>query len=123
MLADDHELTRLGLAEFLREQGYRVDVAADGEEALAACEANPPDLLITDLDMPKVRGERVIREVQASHPQTEVAVITGESTPDAGRRATALGVRCYFTKPLDLDEVALRVQELISGSSRVPGAI
>ena len=114
LLAEDHPLTRAGLAEFLRAKGYQVDVAVDGEEALAAFDAAPPDLLITDLDLPKVRGEKVIRRIRASHPEAEVAVITGETDCDTGRRAVALGVQSFFTKPLNLDEMARRIGEVLS---------
>ena len=94
-----------------------MDVAPDGEATLAACMASPPDLLITDLQMPGRRGESVIRKLRESHPEVPIMVITGESRLDTGRRAAALGVPCYVNKPLNLDDVARRVRELLTGGA------
>lgn len=97
----------------LREEGYVVDVAADGVEALALCRHDRPDLLLTDLDMPNLRGEALIAELRASHPDLKVAVITAEHPLDAGRRAASLGVAHYFNKPLNLDDILRRIAMLL----------
>lgn len=114
VVAEDHWPTRVALAEFLEEAGYVVVEAADGKQALEACLAVPPQLLITDLDMPKMRGEELIRRLRAVHPDVAVAVLTGEQPRDVGMRATALGAQCFFQKPINLDEVARCVRAVLA---------
>ncbi len=118
LLADDDAMTREGLAEFFREEGYRVDVASDGAEALAAFEAASVDLLVTDLDMPKLRGERLIEQLRTLDAELPVVVISGQDPLDAGRRSVGLSVSHYFTKPVDLEDVRRRVSALLDGSPR-----
>jgi DNA-binding response OmpR family regulator len=113
VLADDDFETCEGVATVLRSAGYTVEVARDGEEALAACRRQRPDLLLTDLDMPKLRGEVLIDRMQEVDPTVPVAVITGEQPFDAGRRAASLGAKQFFIKPLNLEELVRRVDELL----------
>jgi len=119
LIVEDDRITRECLAVVLREEGYEVDVANDGEEALAFCQTVTPDLVMTDLNMPKLGGEEFIERVRWQHPDIRVAVITGEVPFDAGRRAVALGAKHYFSKPIELDDMLVRVRQMVGqGSSQ-----
>ena len=117
LVADDDLSTREGLAGFLDTLGYDVVTAADGDEALALCRRDPPQLVFADLDMPKCRGEALLDELRVRYPDTALAVITGESTRDIGRRAASLGVTYWFTKPLDLKRIEAAVMRVLGAAS------
>src|SRR5436190_17745206 len=76
LLADDESTSRETLAEVLREEGYEIDTAADGLEALAALGDKTYDVVITDLRMPGADGLAVLRRVREIAPQTLVLLIT-----------------------------------------------
>jgi len=93
----------------------------DGEEALAICRNAVPDLLMTDLDVPEVRGKELIEQIRQQYPTVELAVMTGETMLDAGRCAVALGVRHCFRKPIELDHLGFRIRKMIDANDAVWG--
>jgi two-component system response regulator MprA len=113
LLAEDDGSAREGVAEFLRSEGYEVEVAVDGQDALAACRARAPSLLLTDLDMPRMRGEELIDILRREQPDLEIIVLTGEHPYDVGHRTASLGVRTYVRKPVDLDRLLAQVRALL----------
>lgn len=105
LVAEDDVGTRTGLAAFLREEGYVVDEAADGEVAWSIVRLRPPDLLLTDLDMPNIGGSELIGRVRALYPQIPIAVLSAADPIDAGRRCVALNADRFFSKPINLDDI------------------
>mgnify|MGYP002779314349 CR=1 FL=1 len=109
LVAEDEALIAMVLADLLEAAGHRVSVAADGEEALSAALATDagPDVLVTDLNMPGVRGEDLIRLVRSQRPRLPVVVVTG--SPPAGgvealrRLAGGGGPLLLLHKPIDCD--------------------
>jgi two-component system, OmpR family, response regulator MprA len=118
LVVDDDLVTREALGRQLAAAGYEVRLAADGVAALAALGAWRPDLIVTDLVMPLVLGEQLIRRVRArpESAATPVVVLTGfkAAFADAALQAGATQV---LEKPADLPRVAEVVGWLLGGGA------
>ena len=113
LVVDDEELIRWSIAEHLRGEGYRVVEAEDGEAALLAVDREGPDLVLTDLKMPKVDGLELLRRLRQGDHDLPVIVLTAHGAVDSAVEATRLGAGAYLTKPFDLREVSLSVQRVL----------
>ena len=105
LVVDDEEDTRSSLEEILSEEGFRVVCAADGEQALAVVEADPPHAVFLDIELPKMNGMEVLRRLRADHPDVSVVMISGHSTTEWAVEATHLGAFDFVDKPCSLDRV------------------
>jgi DNA-binding NtrC family response regulator len=112
LLADDENTSRETLAEVLREEGYEVDTAADGLEALAALGDKTYDVVITDLRMPGADGLAVLRRVREIAPQTLVLLITAYASVETAVEALRRGAHDYILKPLILEDVLGKIRRL-----------
>ncbi|WP_395702409.1 response regulator [Aquabacterium sp.] len=108
LLVEDNPVNQLVGSEFLRALGLRVRIANEGTEALQACQAQPPDLVLMDLQMPGMDGLEATRRLramqqQALWPGAPIVALTAHAG-DADRRAcAAVGMDAVLTKPLTLD--------------------
>ncbi len=98
---DDPEAVEL-LREFLGGKGYEVITAGDGAEALRKVKEERPHLILLDIQMPKMDGLEVLRQVKAIDPGVSVIMVTGVNEEAIGRKAMELGSFDYIVKPLDL---------------------
>lgn len=103
-------LTRLG--------GFRVDLAESGEEALQKINKEPFDLVLTDLKMPKMDGLELISEIEKTKPETLTMMMTGHGTIDSALEAMKRGASDYLMKPLNLDELIIRIQKVLEEKQR-----
>jgi CheY-like chemotaxis protein len=111
---DDAWILRM-VATVLEKRGYSVDTAVDGEDALARALARPPDLLITDVMMPRMDGWSLVRQLR-SHSQLAmmpVIFLTALSSEDDRIRGFRLGADDYVTKPFRFEELDLRVAKTL----------
>lgn len=113
LVADDEKNIREGLGEALGLEGYDVALAADGEEALRAVEEGRVDLIVTDLKMPKVSGNEVLKKVAGSYPGLPVIVLTGHGTIEDAVDAMRVGAFDFITKPVNLDHLSLLVRRAL----------
>jgi two-component system response regulator PilR (NtrC family) len=113
LIVDDERSMREFLGIYLRREGYRIEAAAGGKEALAALKARVFDLVITDLRMPDQDGLHILAEAKRLHPDTEVIVVTAFSTTETAIAAMKAGAQDYLTKPFKVDEVGLVVARAI----------
>jgi len=113
LLVDDEPAITDNLAPFLERSGYTVEVAADGEEALQKAARFAPDLIISDVLMPRLDGREVLRRLRRAGDWTPVILLTqvGEST----ERAMALeeGADDYLNKPFDPHELVARIRAVL----------
>jgi two-component system response regulator PilR (NtrC family) len=109
LIVDDERSMREFLGIYLRREGYRIEAAAGGKEAIAALKARAFDLVITDLRMPDVDGLTILAQAKQLHPDTEVVVVTAFSTTETAIAAMKAGAQDYLTKPFKIDEVGLVV--------------
>jgi DNA-binding NtrC family response regulator len=101
LIVDDEESTRELFAELLQRWGYEVDQTADGHGALKLAAETHPDVIISDLVMPKLDGLSLVRALREEQPDTPVVIITGKGTIDAAVEAVREGVFDFVEKPLD----------------------
>ncbi len=113
LIVDDERSMREFLGIYLRREGYRIEAAAGGKEAIAALKARSFDIVITDLRMPDVDGLTILAEAKHLHPDTEVIVVTAFSTTETAIAAMKAGAHDYLTKPFKIDEVGLVVARAI----------
>jgi len=112
------------IAEFvergLRESGFVVDRASDGEAGLAAALEDPYDVAIVDLMLPKRDGWSVIDELRRRGRQTPVLILSARRSVDDRVRGLQTGGDDYLTKPFAFAELLARVQALVRRASRTP---
>jgi len=101
LIVDDEESTRELFAELLERWGYEVGQTADGHGALKLAAETHPDVIISDLVMPKLDGLALVRALREEQPDTPVVIITGKGTIDAAVEAVREGVFDFVEKPLD----------------------
>src|SRR6202521_5797957 len=101
LIVDDEESTRELFAELLQRWGYEVDQTSDGHGALKLAGEMHPDLIISDLVMPKLDGLALVRALREEQPDTPVVIIAGKGSMDAAVEAVREGVFDFVEKPLD----------------------
>jgi DNA-binding NtrC family response regulator len=102
------------MAVWLREQGYRVDVAADRAAALAALARKAFDLALVDIRLPDGDGFDVLADCREKYPQTSVILLTGYGTVEAAVEAIRAGAFDFLTKPLIDEELELAIQRALN---------
>ena len=115
LIADDQAGARDKAARLLRDAGYRVTVAADGQEALERYRSEAPDLLILDVLMPRVSGVEVARILKATQNGTFTPIILVSSKADLESRVGGLkaGADDFVAKPYDGAELLARVEAML----------
>ena len=116
LVADDEPNIVLSLEFILRQAGYRVRVASDGEAALAAIGEEPPDLLVLDAMMPQRDGFDVCGTIRANPDWSGVRILmlTAKASDAERDKGLALGADDYFTKPFSNRAVVERVRQLLA---------
>ncbi len=114
LVADDEKNIRSGLSLALEDEGYRVFTAADGEEAWSVLTSEDIDLLITDLRMPKVSGNELLKRVSGAYPTMPVVILTGHGTIESAVEAMRNGAVDFLTKPLNLDRLYVLLKRAFS---------
>jgi len=112
LVVDDEPIARTNLEYVLRKEGYGVDTAANGEEALQRIKACPYDLILTDLKMEKIDGLQLLELARKEAPHTETIVITGYATVHSAVESLKKGAVHYLAKPVNLDELRALVRSL-----------
>lgn len=115
LVADDDAWIVRMIATVLEKRGFSVATAADGEEAMALAEERPPDLLITDVMMPRMDGWALVRHLRsrAEFSGLPVIFLTALSSEDDRIRGFRLGADDYMAKPFRFEELDLRVTKTL----------
>jgi signal transduction histidine kinase/DNA-binding response OmpR family regulator len=116
VLADDNADLRNYIARLLRERGYRVDTAADGEAALGTLRESRPDLLITDVMMPRLDGFGLLRKIRRDPALQDLCVImlSARSGEEARVEGLDAGADDYLVKPFSARELMARVDSCLA---------
>jgi DNA-binding NtrC family response regulator len=113
LVIDDEMIVCESCKRILEEDGYEVETALSGREAIDKMKENPFDIVITDLKMPEIDGMEVLRTFRKEYPDTIVIMITGFSTVETAVEAMKLGAFDYIPKPFTPDEVSIVVKKAI----------
>ena len=105
LIADDDRSITEGLSAILRDEGYEVAVAVDGQKALDQLVAESFGVILADLKMPKVDGLALLKELQLRAIPTECIIVTGQATVDSAVQAMREGAYDYVEKPLTADKL------------------
>ncbi len=116
LVVDDEPAVRDSLDRALRLEGYTVDLAADGSEALDVLTSTSPDAIVLDLMMPRVDGLEVCRRMRASGDRTPVLVLTARDGVSDRVKGLDAGADDYLVKPFALDELLARLRALLRRS-------
>lgn len=119
LVIDDEKNIRTGLQAALELDGYEVLLAEDGTTGLSLALNNEVDLVITDLRMPGVSGEEVLRRITTETPGIPVIVLTGHGTVENAVEAMRSGAYDFLTKPLNLDRLSLLVKRALQSRELV----
>ena len=112
IIEDDPALMR-GLKDNFETQGYRVRTAVNGQKGLDAVLAEPPDLLLLDLMLPKVNGYEICRAARARQLDFPIIMLTAKGQEDDIVRGLELGADDYVTKPFSIRELLARAKALL----------
>jgi len=117
LLADDEEALRELLREQLSAQGYTIDEAQDGVEAVEKLQQNSYHLAILDINMPRKNGLDVLRHIREQNLPVRVIMLTGRLGFSVGSESMLLGADEYITKPFDLDYLEMAIKKVLAKSS------
>jgi DNA-binding response OmpR family regulator len=118
LVAEDHERLARAVAAGLRRYGMIVDVALDGDDALARLGASRYDVVVLDRDLPGTHGDEICRALAAERSESRVLMLTAAGSVKDRVEGLGLGADDYLPKPFDFTELLARVQAL----GRRPGA-
>ena len=113
LIVDDQAGVRRLLYEALCDEGYRVDTASSGPEAIRKISAKNPSLVLLDIKMPVMNGLETLEELRKLSPELPVVMMTAYGELDIVIEAKKRGVQHYINKPFDLNEVRYLVKGLL----------
>jgi len=116
LLVDDDEMVLQTIGDFLTRRGHRVRAAADGSEALRLMDGEPPDLVLSDIQMPGMDGIAFLKAVRERFPDLPVILTTGYATVETAVAALRGRAYDYLKKPVQLQELQACI-ERIEGST------
>ena len=114
LLVEDDRKVGAFLEEGLRQEGFLVDWAQDGEVAVELADAGAYDIVLLDFMLPKKDGLQVARDIRRVHQQTPILMLTARDSAEDIRRGSAAGVNDYMGKPFKFDDLLDRIRALIS---------
>ena len=112
LVVDDEEIIRDSLYYILEKEGYQVDKAENGKIAYEKIIANHYDLVITDIEMPLMKGTELLEKIKTINFQTSVIIITAFGSLDTAISALRNGASDYILKPVEFDELLIKAKRL-----------
>ena len=116
LIVDDEQVMRDFLADVL-EDDFDIAKAADGDEAIELLKNKEFDLIITDMKMPKVSGEEVVKFAKETYPQARVIVISGYSSLSSVSKTVGYGVNAFLAKPFTIKQIRSEIEKSFADSS------
>jgi two-component system response regulator HydG len=113
LVVDDEPGARAGLEQLLRHEGHGVDTAEDGAAALKCAAEHPPDVVVTDLNMPNMDGIELLRKLREQDPDLPVIVVTASDDVSKAVVAMRAGAADYLTKPIDFDTLVVAIERAL----------
>lgn len=113
LVVDDEPRLRQVLIQLLRKDGFRCVEAGNGVEALRAMEADPAPLVVSDLRMPELDGVGLLQHIMRRWPDTAMLMVSAVADVDVAVKCLKLGAFDYVSKPFNLEEVRVRVEQAL----------
>jgi len=113
LLVDDESEFVSTLADRLYLRGIHASTANDGEEAIRSVTEEKPDLVVLDIKMPGLSGIEVMKAIKKIDPQLPIILLTGHGSTKEGMEGMKYGAYDYLMKPIDINELILKIQEAI----------
>lgn len=117
LVVDDEEIMRTFLKEVLSDEGYRIDLAVSGRDAVEKMAANQYDIVITDIVMPELDGLGVVAAAKDLPYEVDVVVMTGYASMGTAVESMKLGAIDYITKPFNIDQIRIIVSNAVKERS------
>ena len=118
LILEDDELFCESLEDFLSEEGFEIDTAYNGEEALEKNYEKNYDLYLLDINVPKINGLDLLKELRQSGDETPSIFLTSYKDKETLHQGFLNGADDYLKKPVDLDELLLRIKSLLKRSGK-----
>ncbi len=112
LIIEDNKVLAQSLRQGFREEGFAVDIVADGEEGVWYAESNPYDVIVLDLTLPKLDGLELLRYIRKRGIASHVICLTARGATEDKVRALNLGADDYLAKPFAFEELLARVRSL-----------
>ena len=113
LLVEDHEVNQIVMRKQLQHLGQQVDVVSNGEEALAQLARGSYQLVMTDIQMPRMDGYELARRMREQGYQMPMAALSARVFQDESQRCAAVGIAWYLSKPLRTDQLAQLLQQVV----------
>ena len=115
LLVEDNPQNRYLVTFLLEKNGYEVVVAEDGEEAITAVSEHVPDLILMDVQLPKLDGYEATRRIKSDERFAKIPLVALTAHSMKGDRGKAMSAGCddYVTKPVDADQLISRIKDLL----------
>lgn len=118
LVLEDDKLFASTLEDFLSDEGFEIDIAYDGEECLDFNYKKNYDLYIFDINVPKINGLELLEQLRKSDDNTPTIFLTSYKDKDTLHNAFLKGCDDYLKKPVDLDELILRIKALLKRNKK-----
>ncbi len=120
LVVDDEENAREGLSKILSKEGYRVETAANGKEAIDTLKRQRYELVITDMRMPLMDGFEVLREIKKMDENIGVIMITAYGEVESYLEAMNMGAFEYINKPVRVNELKRVISKVLEARLKKP---
>jgi CheY-like chemotaxis protein len=114
LVVDDEDALRSVLSTELLSEGYVVETAPDGDDAIAILQQKAFDLVLLDIKMPRVDGFEVLRFIKQRYPSTKVIMLTGFADLKNAIESKKLGAEDFVSKPYDLVDLLTTIERVLS---------
>ncbi|MEP6748888.1 MAG: sigma-54 dependent transcriptional regulator [Bacteroidota bacterium] len=119
LIVDDEKAIRKTLGEILSYEGYKMDEAGDGEEALKKFKEKAYDVVLCDIKMPKMDGIEFLEKARESNPDVPIIMISGHGTIETAVEAVKKGAYDYISKPPDLNRLLITIRNAMDKTNLV----
>jgi DNA-binding NtrC family response regulator len=113
LIVEDDPSTRLGLTELVRTWGYLADSAEDGEDGLQKITSFRPAIVVTDLVMPRMDGQQLLKALREQDPDIAVVILTAQGSVESAVEAIKDGAYDYLTKPVDPQRLQILLANVV----------
>lgn len=123
LIVDDQNGIRILLVEVFKSEGYEAYQAANGKLALEIVKREPPDIVLLDMKIPGMDGLEILKQIKSMDKSIKVIMMTAYGELDMIQEAQELGALMHFTKPFDIDELRLAVNNQLRNDPSAKFAI